>query len=124
MGNLRFRKEERLSRKKIIEELFKKGSSHLFFPLKVIFLPHPDSVLPYHQVLISAPTKNFKNAVDRNSIKRRIREGYRLHKTLLRTSPTLCLAYIYIGKEILPSAIIHKSIRLSLERLNNYEKKD
>ncbi|MEJ0054188.1 MAG: ribonuclease P protein component [Bacteroidota bacterium] len=124
MGNLRFHKEERLSRKKIMEELFEKGSSFLAFPLKIIFLPHPDPAQPVHQVLISAPSKSFKKAVDRNTIKRRIREGYRLNKTLLSTSPALCLAYIYIAKEILPSAKIHQSIRTSLERLNNHEKKD
>ena len=107
-----------------MEELFEKGSSFLSFPLKLIFLPHPDSAQPVHQVLITAPSKIFKKATDRNTIKRRVREGYRLNKALLSASPTLCIAYIYIAKEILPSATIHKSIRASLERLNNYEKKN
>ena len=107
-----------------MEELFEKGSSFLAFPLKIILLPQPDSAQPVHKALISAPSKSFKKAVNRNTIKRRIREGYRLNKTLLSTSPTLCLAYIYIAKEILPSAKIHQSIRTSLERLNTHEKKD
>lgn len=124
MGNLHFHKKERLNRKKIIEELFEKGSSFLCFPLKIIFLPQTDATPTYHQILISAPSKSFKKAVDRNTIKRRIREGYRLNKTLLSTSTIYCLAYIYIAKEILPSSKIHQSIRASLERLNNYEKKD
>ena len=124
MGNFSFRKEERLSRKKIIEALFEKGSSHLVFPLKVIFLPHPDPALSHHQILITAPKKNFRKATDRNTLKRRIREGYRLNKALFPASPTFCLAYIYIAKEILPSITIHKAIRSSLKRLNNYEKKD
>ena len=122
MGKFRFPKEERLSRKKVIEELFKKGSSLSFFPLRVIFLAQPGAA--NHQVLITAPSKNFKRAVDRNTLKRRIREGFRLNKTLLRASPTFCLAYIYIAKEILPSVTIHKAIRSSMERLNDYEKKD
>ena len=124
MGNFRFRKEERLSRKRIIEALFEKGSSYLVFPLKVIFLLHPDLTQSQHQILITAPVKNFKKATDRNTLKRRIREGYRLNKALFKTSPTFCLAYIYIAKEILPSSTIHKAIRSSLERLNSYEKKD
>ncbi len=107
-----------------MEELFEKGFSFLAFPLKIIYLAHPDSSQSNHQVLVTAPSKSFKKAVQRNTIKRRIREGYRLNKTLLKPSPTLCLAYIYIAKEILPSVAIHKSIRTSLERLNNYEKKD
>ncbi len=122
MGNFSFRKEERLSRKKIIEGLFKKGPSRLFFPLKVIATPHPDPVQPVHQVLISVPVRNFKKAVDRNTLKRRIREGYRLNKALLQVSPALCVAYIYIAKEILPSATIHQAILSSLESLKHEKK--
>lgn len=107
-----------------MEELFERGSSFSVFPLKVIFLPHPDTTKTLHQVMVSAPSKIFKKATDRNSIKRRIREGYRLNKALLFPAPTFCVAYIYIAKEILPSAAIHKSIRTSMERLNNYEKKN
>jgi ribonuclease P protein component len=124
MGNFRFQKEERLNRKKVIDELFKRGSSRLFFPLKIIFLPHPESSSPLHQILITIPMRNFKRAADRNTLKRRIREGYRLHKTLFPASPAFCLAYIYIAKEILPSAVIHQSIRSSLEQLKGYEKKN
>ena len=124
MGNSSFVKEERLSRKKVIEALFQTGSSYLVFPLKVIFLPHPDPTQNHHQILITAPLKNFKKATDRNTLKRRIREGYRLNKSLYTASPSFCLAYIYIAKEILPSITIHKAIRSSLERLNHYEKKD
>lgn len=89
-----------------------------------MFAPHPDAKLSAHQVLISAPVKNFKNAVDRNTIKRRIREGYRQHKQTLTTSRPWCLAYIYIAKEILPSQTIHLAILTSLERIRRHEKKD
>jgi ribonuclease P protein component len=123
MGAFRFGKEERLSKKKIIEELFAKGSSRQAFPLKIIFIRHPDNGQTLHQVLITVPVKNFKKAVDRNTLKRRIREGYRLNKALLPASPTLCIAYIYIAKEILPSATIHKSICASMKGLSDYYEK-
>jgi ribonuclease P protein component len=123
MGNFRFRKEERLKRKKIIDGLFKKGPSTLFFPVKIIAIPNPDPDQYVHQVLVSVPARNFKKAVDRNKLKRRIREGYRLNKALLPASPALCLAYIYIAKEILPSAPIHQAIVSSMESLK-HEKKD
>lgn len=122
MGNYSFQKEERLSRKKIIEGLFKRGPSRLFFPLKVIATPHPDTAQTVHQVLISVPVRNFKKAVNRNTLKRRIREGYRLNKALLPASPALCLAYIYMAKDILPSATIHQAIISSLESLKNEKK--
>jgi ribonuclease P protein component len=125
MGAFRFSKEERLAKKKIIEDLFAKGSSRQAFPVKVIFIPHPDKKQSAHQVLITVPIRNFKKAVDRNTLKRRIREGYRLNKALLSPVPTLCIAYIYIAKEILPSLAIHKSICASMKELcDYYEKKN
>src|SRR6266446_10214859 len=94
-----FKKEERLSRKKLIDELFKSGSSFYLAPFRIIFAP-PEKIgtglnLPPEkvginsgetscaraapaQVLISVSTKNFKRAVDRNKIKRLIREAYRM----------------------------------------------
>lgn len=123
MGAFRFPKEERLSRKKIIEDLFEKGSSFSVFPLKVIYRPLPDSETP-HQVLVTVPARNFRKATDRNTLKRRIREGYRLNKAQLTASTHFSLAYIYTAREILPSATIHQAIQSSLQRLNRYEKKD
>ena len=124
MGKFRFRKEERLTRKKIIEELFEKGMSFSVFPLKIIFTTFQPDSPSLHQVLITVPSRTFAKAADRNMLKRRIREGYRLHKEHLPTSPTFRLAYIYIAKEILPSQTIHQSILSSLQRLNKYEKKN
>ena len=124
MGKFRFGKEEKLNKKKFIEELFETGSSFSAFPLKVIHIPKPAGGRNVHQVLITVPTKNFPKAVDRNTIKRRIREGYRLNKTLFQVSSPLCIAYIYIAKEVLTTPIIHKAIQTTLERLSRYETKN
>ncbi|MBL7863821.1 MAG: ribonuclease P protein component [Cyclobacteriaceae bacterium] len=124
MGKLRFQKEERLSKRKSIDDLFKKGSSFSSFPLKVLFLQSTDEGQAKNQVLISVPARTFRKATDRNTLKRRIREGYRLNKALLVTSNPLCLAYIYIAKEILPSSTIHQAIESSLRRLNRNENKN
>ena len=102
MGQYTFRKEERLSKDKHIQELFDKGSSFYLFPFKVFFRPHPEQEAPVHQVLITVSSKNFKRAVDRNLLKRRIREAYRLHKAMLPPSTSkLIIAIVYAHKEIL-----------------------
>ncbi len=119
----RLQKAERLSRKRNIEELFKKGRSFTTFPLKVLYQPRKDPGTR-HQVLITVPARTFSKATDRNTLKRRIREGYRLNKALLTASTPLCLAYIYTAREVMPSTTIHQAIQASLQRLNRYEKKD
>src|SRR5258705_10665449 len=91
-----FKKEERLSRKKLIDELFKSGSSFYLAPFKIIFLKNKEGIISNllgsgenrfpAQVLISVSTKNFKRSVDRNKIKRLIREAYRMNKHVLYDS--------------------------------------
>lgn len=115
-----FKKAERLSKKKLIQELFSKGSSFYLHPFKVIYLKSTDSEV--NQILISVPKSNFKRAVDRNTIKRRIREGYRLNKSALTSDKNFLIAYIYSAKEILPSAVIHQKIILSFNKLPRNEK--
>jgi ribonuclease P protein component len=122
MGKFTFRKEERLSKEKRIQELFDKGSSFYLFPFKVFFMPNPDPAYPFHQVVISVSKRNFKRAVDRNLIKRRIREAYRLNKGLLPVQNKLLIAYIYSVKDILPSAQIHERLVKTFKRFDYVEK--
>lgn len=117
-----FRKEERLTKEKLIRELFEKGSSFYSFPFKVYFMPHPDQNQPFHQVLISVPKKNFRKAVLRNLIKRRIREAYRLNKSLIPGSKKLLIAYIYNTKEILTFAQIQERLIKTFNRFDHVEK--
>ena len=122
MGKFTFKREERLSKEKVIQELFDKGSSFYLYPFKVYFMQNPDRGFPFHQVLISVSKKNFKRAVDRNLIKRRIRESYRLNKNLLGDRNKLLIAYIYSVKEILPSAQIQERLVRTFKRLDYAER--
>ena len=118
-----FTKDERLSSKKDIQELFKNGSSFYLYPFKVITLPNPEA--NQHQVLFSVPKRIFKRAVDRNLLKRRMREAYRLYKHLLPTKPqVLNIAYIYTSKDLLDYASIAKPVEKSLIRIQNYVAKN
>ena len=117
-----FRKEERLHKEKLIKELFETGSSFYFYPFKVLFMHNPDRTSPVHQVMISVSRKNFKKAVDRNRVKRRIRESVRLNKNLLPPAPKLVIAYIYTAKEILTFAQIQERLVKTLNRFDHVEK--
>jgi len=122
MGRYTFGKNERLSKEKHIQELFDKGSSFYSFPFKVFFMPHPDPAPSTHQVLVSVSKRNFKRAVDRNLIKRRIREAYRLNKERFPAQNKLLIAYIYSVKDILPSAQIQERLVKTIKRFDYVEK--
>jgi ribonuclease P protein component len=123
MGTFTFSKEERLRKEIWIKELFKTGSSFQLHPFRVLFLAHPDAQASVNQIMISVPVRLFKRAVDRNTIKRRVREGYRLNKEKIPPSGKWLIAYIYTAKNIVPSDTIHRQIALTMERLRSYEGK-
>ena len=78
-----FSSEEKLKKKNLITELFASGKSASVFPLKMIYLQN-DHDSPYKiQAGVSVSKRNFKSAVDRNRIKRLMRESYRKNKYLI-----------------------------------------
>ena len=81
-----FKKEERIVSNLLIETLFEKGNSQSLnaYPLRAVYVKteHREGCAPV-QLLISVPKKKFKHAVDRNRVKRQIREAYRNNKSLL-----------------------------------------
>lgn len=113
-----FKKSERLAKKKLIQELFSKGSSFYLYPFKVTHLHVPRLELKSHQVLVSVPKRNHKTAVGRNNIKRRIREAYRLNKRLIDREDKLLIAYIYTAKEVLDFKQIEDKLAACLSRLH------
>ncbi|MDX5347225.1 MAG: ribonuclease P protein component [Hymenobacteraceae bacterium] len=118
-----FSKEERLCSKKLINELFAKGSSFNLYPLRFVFLSDPDrEPTEVPQVLVSVSKRYFKKAVHRNLLKRRMREAYRLHKHIFQGNPEQVphyLGIIYVGKEEAPFKIIEKKLNYGLVRLMN-----
>lgn len=115
MGTFSFPKSERLYKKKDIQELFDKGSSFYLYPFRVIVQKFPDFHI--NQVLFSVSKKNFKKAVDRNLIKRRMREAYRLNKASLPTGSKWQIAYIYTAKDILEFDQIRDKMIASFKRV-------
>jgi len=120
--NNSLKKAERISKKSRIEKLFREGKSFNEYPLRVHFLKIPAlSEVPV-QIFISVPKAIHGNAVDRNLIKRRIREAYRLNKrelydTALNSGLTLIIGFRYTSREILPYSSLSRKIILTLNRL-------
>jgi len=114
-----FSREERLRSKKLIAELFSKGSSFNLYPLRFVYLKHPQPETTAPQILVSVSKKYFKKAVDRNRLKRQMREAYRQnrHKLLVNNGyPVRVLGIIFIGKEKSAFDLILKKLNLGLER--------
>jgi len=117
-----FRKEERLCSRKHLDLLFKNGSSFLLYPFRIsyLFIDEPASVPA--QVVINVPKKRYKRAVDRNLLKRRIREAYRLNKqeefyNQLGTDREFLLFSIqFVGKKKYEFSFIQKKLVATFKR--------
>lgn len=124
LASCTFRKEEKLCSQKLMGDLFLSGNSFLFYPLKIVWKTY--EVLPSEspaQVGFSAPKRLFKHAVDRNRLKRLLRESYRLQKSHLyevlnQTNLRMALMIIYIAKEELPLARIESAIVKAISKIN------
>ena len=118
----KFPKSERLKNEIIITELFKKAHVEFLYPFRVMILYKDDFNESFPKVLFSVPKKNFKKAVDRNLIRRRAKEIYRLNKSVFLTS---CIqkkipAYIgiiYIAKEKVSYQVMEQKLISILDRL-------
>ncbi|MGY8978639.1 MAG: ribonuclease P protein component [Cytophagales bacterium] len=115
--NYSFSKTERLSSKVKIEELFKRGSSFRLEKFRIILLSQP--LDRGRQVLISAPKKLHKSAVNRNRIKRLIREVYRKNREIINArGQGYLMAIIYLGATMPTHSEVEGQLIKLFKRLN------
>ncbi|TYA52177.1 ribonuclease P protein component [Formosa maritima] len=93
--------KEKLKSEKLISQLFEEGKSVSAYPLRIVYLKtHFDDGVVF-KAGVSVSKRHFKKAVDRNRIKRLLREAYRLQKRAFFNNMTTQYAFmiLYIGKE-------------------------
>ena len=119
-----FKKSERLCSQILIDRLFQGESrSVAAFPIRAVFLPVDAEVQPGVSILISVPKKRFHDAVDRNRVKRQIREAYRKHKHALVAQMAaqgrgLLVAFVYVSDKIESTNYIEKRMTRLLEKIS------
>ena|ERR1700733_12608648 len=116
-----FHKSERLCSRKTIESIFNSGKIINVFPVRLLWTESSPEEKINLKIAIIVPKKNFKRAVDRNKIKRHIREAYRLNKhirlTELNESGMKFSAIIlFAGKNMLSWRELEAKIILTLQR--------
>ena len=99
--NESFGKKEKLKSKILINRLFSEGESVKKFPLRLVFMPLTLEKKKNHKAAVSVPKRNFKNAVDRNHIKRHMREAFRKNKHIIATAldKPFALMIVYTGRK-------------------------
>ena len=111
-----FKKSERLCSRLLMDRLFQGDNKSVSaYPLRAVFLPVSTDEQKGVSVLISVPKKRFHDAVDRNRVKRQIREAYRKQKHALiekmdEREQGLLIAFIYVSAQIESTAYIEKRL--------------
>ena len=122
MATYSFRKRERMVSRRLIETLFTGSRSMAAFPLRAVYQiqerdPHDEPI----QLLISVPKKRFKHAVDRNRVKRQVREAYRLHKQMLHDAlpidKRLLVAFVWISDKLMTTGEVERQVCSLLQRM-------
>lgn len=108
-------KQERLKSKKLIEKLYAEGDSVKNFPLRMMYVQTVHTSEFPCQVGVSVAKRNYKLAVDRNRLKRLMRETYRLQKQIVYNNLDKPYVFMisYIGRE----EIKYEDLYLKMEKL-------
>jgi ribonuclease P protein component len=105
----------------LIERLFNEGKHLTVFPLKLIYLPIEAPMDARIKASVAVPKKNFKSAVQRNRIKRLLREAYRLNKQQVfnNSEGNFAFLILYLGKEMPKFRAMNNGVKAVLQKFLN-----
>ena len=117
-------KKERLKSRKQIDTLFAEGKSFTVFPIRVTYRFMITEDEPLAQIGVTVSKRYFKKAVDRNRVKRLLRESYRLQKTdlalqLHQSNQKAYLFFIYTDKNIASFEVFKTAMSACLRKLQH-----
>lgn len=120
-------KEERIYSLSLIDDLFKGGKSRsmTIFPIRAVYKSLEDchdeagfqAQTPCPKFLVSVPKKHFHHAVDRNRVKRQVREAFRKNKQILR-GRNVAIAFVWLSDKHAESALIERNVTSILQRIS------
>ena len=118
-----FRKSERVCSQRVIDEIFSSGKELRKFPfIAKYILSKQQAQQESTQIVFSVPKRRAKKAVDRNKLRRQIKEAYRLNKTEFQTyfqksGTAIAFCLIYTGKEKEQYTFLEEKLKLILKEL-------
>jgi|TARA_B110000263_G_scaffold244633_1_gene252936 ribonuclease P protein component len=116
-GHFSFSRKERISEKKIIDDLFNNGKKFNEYPFDIRFLNQDIKSDSLSRVLTTVSSSKIKSAVKRNLLKRRIKESYRKNKDII-SNKSLMIAFVYVSDEILIYSVIDDAVIKILKKLS------
>ncbi len=118
----KLKKDEKLCSRTAVERLFGEGKSLMAFPLRAAYRLRPPGEHPV-QFLISIPKKRIRKAVGRVTLRRRVREAYRLNRRELLQAPLdqagwgVDIAFVYLDNNLAPYSVINERMVSLLQRI-------
>lgn len=114
---------EKLKSRKLLNQVFAEGKSLNVYPLKITYTLKEIDTSSNAQIGVGSSSRHFKKAVQRNRIKRLLRESYRLQKNslldLLPEKKQLIAFVLFVGKDMSETALIPQKMQLVLDKLAN-----
>ena len=112
------KKNEIIKEKTLINKIFYNSKSLDIFPFVIKYIFYNNKLSFNNKIMVSVSKSKINNAVKRNLIKRRIKESYRLNKSIIKNQ-NLLIAFIYNSKEVLGYKIILDSMFKILKNIKS-----